>query len=339
VRRALFLLVALAALALPACGGDDESSSGSDRVTVYSGREEKLVGGLFEQFEKDTGVKVEVRYGDSAELAATLSEEGDNSPSDVFFSQDAGALGAVAERGLFSTLPKSLSDRVDERFRDEKGRWVGVSGRARVLAYNPELIKKEELPASVFDLTDSRWKGKLGFPPTNASFQAFVSAMRLEVGDDRTREWLEGIKKNDPKFYESNDLTATAIAKGELTVGLVNHYYKYEVEEELGDVPLEVHFFKSGDPGSLVNAAGIGLLEAGDHGEAARRLADYLLSVPAQRYFAEKTAEYPLAADVHPRPDLRPLDSIHGPAGVKLGQLGPELPSTLKMIEEAGLTN
>ena len=305
---------------------------------MYSGRAEPLVGDLFEQFERDTGVDVEVRYGDSAELAATIEEEGDNSPADVFFSQDAGALGAVGERGLLEPLPEGLVNRVEARFRDERRRWVGVSGRARVLAYSTERLKPAELPKSVFELTEPRWKGKLAIAPPNASFQAFVSAMRIDVGDERTRKWLEGIDANDPQIYENNIQSVEAIADGDVDVALVNHYYLYEIRRERGDVPVENHFLRTGDPGALVNAAGIGVLKGNDSPNEARRFAEYLLSKRGQTYFAEQTAEYPLAAGVKPGEQLRPLKQVHGPF-ISLGQLGEKLPSTLEMIEEAGLTS
>src|SRR5829696_7337319 len=159
--RLIALLLTLAALTLAACGGDDGVSGGPEKLTIYSGRAELLVGDLYEQFEKKTGIDVDVRYGDSAELAATLAEEGDNSPADLFFSQDAGALGAVGERGQLDKLPPATLNRVvDSRFRDDRGRWVGVSARARVLAYNTDTLTEKELPKTVFDLTDPRWKGR-----------------------------------------------------------------------------------------------------------------------------------------------------------------------------------
>ena len=231
--RVLALLSVLAlAAALAACGSDSgsgdkpaASGDGKGKVTVYSGRAKKLVGPLLEDFERRSGIDLDVRYGESAELAATLAEEGDSSPADVFFAQDAGALGAVAREGLLAPLPQGVLGRVDERFRDTAGQWVGTSGRARVVAYSPERVKTAELPGSIFDFTDPKWKGRIGLPPSNASFQAFVSAMRIDVGDDRTREWLEAIKRNEPKLLENNIQTEEAIDAGEIDVGFVNHYY------------------------------------------------------------------------------------------------------------------
>ena len=328
------LPVLLAAAALAGCGGGDE---GSDSLVVYSGREEELVGPLLARFEKATGVDLEVRYGDSAELAATIAEEGDNSPADVFFAQDPGSLGAVAAEGLLEKLPDDVLERVDERWRDDDGRWVGTSGRSRVLVYNTEAVAENELPDSVFDLTDPVWKGRIGIAPTNASFQAFVTAMRLDVGDERTRRWLEDLQANDPKVYEKNTPIVEAAAAGEIDVGLVNHYYLYLVREEQPDAPIANHFFAEGDPGALVSVAGVGVLASSDEQETAAALVEYLLSDEGQRFYVEEAeeAEYPLVDGIEPKEGLPPLDSLQGP-DVDLTALGAELESTLELLRETG---
>jgi len=339
-------VTAASLLALAAgCGGNDENESGGAqdgemKLVVYSGREEELVEPLFEEFEHHTGIDVEVRYGDSAELAATIAEEGDNSPADVFFAQDPGSLGAVEAEGLLAELPDEILDRVPERFRDPDGHWVGTSGRARVVAYNTDELSEAELPSSILDYTDPKWKGRIGLPPTNASFQAFVSAMVLTLGEERTRQWLEGIKANDPKLYEKNTPTVEAVAAGEITVGFVNHYYLYLVKEEQPDAPVANDYLPGDDPGALVSVAGAGILGSAEHDEAARSLVEFLLSETGQRFYVDEAeeAEYPLVEGVDPVAGLPPLEELQGPQ-IELDALGPQLEKTLELLNEVGFTS
>jgi iron(III) transport system substrate-binding protein len=326
--------IVVLALALLAAGcGGDEAAGGP--LTVYSGREEELVAPLFEKFTDATGVAVEVRYGDSAELAATIAEEGDNSPADVFFAQDPGSLGAVDPQ--LEELPQATLDRVAARFRDAEGRWVGTSGRTRVLAYNTDRVQESDLPASVLELTRPEWKGRVGVAPTNASFQAFVTAMRLSLGDERTREWLEGLRANGAKTYEKNLPIVEAVAAGEVDVGLVNHYYLALVKEEQPDAPVANHLFEAGDPGTLVSVAGAGVLASTDQRDDAEAFVEFLLSEDAQRFYVDQAEEneYPLVAGIDPPAGLVPLDEIQGP-DVELTAFGAELESTVELLRETG---
>jgi iron(III) transport system substrate-binding protein len=327
-------------LVLGACGDDATSPGGPDdegsSLTVYSGREEEFVGPLFEQFEADTGISLDVRYGDSAELAATIMEEGDSSPADVFLSQDAGSLGAVADEGLFSELDQAILDRVDERFRSAEGLWVGTSGRGRVAAFNTEKLSDEDLPDSIFGFTDPEWKGRIGFPPTNSSFQAFVAGMIATEGEDATRSFLEDLVANDPKLYEDNGATTRAIAAGEIEVGFVNHYYRFEVAAEDGEIPVDNHFFTGGDPGALVNAAGAGILATTKDAEASEELIDYLTGEEGQTYFSEETWEYPVVPGYEPSVDLVPLEEIESP-DIDLSDLAGTLEPALDLLAEVGL--
>jgi iron(III) transport system substrate-binding protein len=330
------LLLLSGLLLATACGGDDEEA-GTGSITVYSGREEELVGPLFERFTEGTGIEVDVRYGDSAELAATMAEEGDNSPADVFFAQDPGSLGSI--EGQLAELSEDILGRVDERFRDGDGKWVGTSGRVRVIAYNTEALSDADVPDSVFELTDPRWNGKVGIAPTNASFQAFVTAMRETVGDDPTRQWLEDMKANDAQVYESNSPIVEAVASEEIELGLVNHYYLALVKEEQPDAPVANKYLPGDDPGALVSTAGVAVLESSDDREAAERFVDYLLSEEGQRFYAEEAeeAEYPLVDGVQPKEGLPALDSLQGPE-VELDSFGQELEATLELLSETGWT-
>ena len=310
---------------------------GAGDFTVYSGRNETLVGPLVEQYAEEAGVTVDARYGGTGELAATILEEGDNTRASLFFSQDAGALGLLADEGRLAPLPSELLDRVEERFRDPQGRWVGVTGRARVLAYNTEVFGADDLPASVRDLTDPSWAGQVGWAPENASFQAFITAFRLLDGDDAVRTWLEAMIANGTvNFGDSNIAIVQAIGNGEIDAGLVNHYYVYAVGREAGgDFPVANHFFAAGDPGSLINVAGIGLIEGADDAEAALAFADFLLSDEAQEYFATETFEYPLIEGVAAPEGLVPLNEIGHPE-IELGQLA-DLRGSLDLLSEVGL--
>jgi iron(III) transport system substrate-binding protein len=334
MHRRLYIALFTAA-ALAGCGGGEEGvDGGTDVLTIYSGRQEVLVGELIERFEEQSGEKVEVRYGDSAELAATIAEEGDNSPADVFFSQDAGALGAV-EEALAPLRDADLAE-VDERYRDPAGRWVGVSGRSRVVAYNTERVSEGDLPDKVLDLAQPQWRGRVGIAPPNASFQAFVSALRLSAGDEEARAFLQALKDNGVKTYENNIQTLEAIARGEVDVGLVNHYYLAEIKAETPGSPVANHFLAPGDPGSLVNVSGAAILKTADSPALAQRFVEFLLSEPAQTYFVEETTEYPLVAGVPSAAGLPELGSLRGP-DVRLGDLGGKLESTLAMLDDVGL--
>lgn len=332
-RRFLAVLAVLCAAALvPGCGGDE------DRLTIYSGRTSDLVGPLLERFSEETGIKIDVRYGDSTDLALLIDTEGEASPADVFFSQSAGALGFLAADDRLTELPDDLLDLVDERFRSSVGTWVGTSGRVRVLVYNTDDLDEAELPASVFDLTDPKWSGRIGVAPSNASFQDFVSAMRDKEGDDRTSQWLEGLVANEARTYSNNREIVDAVRRGEVQVGLVNHYYNVRAKAEDPSMPTENHFFGNKDLGSLILVAGAAILDtAGDRRADAEAFLEFLLSEETQRYFAEETEEYPLAKGVAADDTLPPLDEIDAPEE-DLSRLGVELEDTKRLIDASGLS-
>ena len=337
--RALAVLVAAFAIGAATAADSHNAAGQAASLTIYSGRDERFVQPLFDRFTQLTGIEVSVRYGDSAALAATLLEEGNRSPADVFFAQDAGALGAVASEGRLTVLPTSTLRRVPKRFHAPGRRWIGVSGRARVVAYNTEAVRATELSETIWGYTAPRWKGKVGLPPTNASFQAFVTAMRLRAGDDRTRDWLLALKANDVRFYTSNSRVLAAVASREIEVGFVNHYYLYQLREQQPNAPVANSFLRGRDPGALINVAGAGVLTSSSKTAAALRFINFLLSRESQRFFARSPgrAEYPLIASVRPRPGLPRLDSIEG-AKINLGSLGRELPTTLKLLSDVGYT-
>ncbi|MER7456923.1 extracellular solute-binding protein [Micromonospora sp. NPDC126480] len=346
LRRSTATLVAAGLLAtgLIACGsGDDDAADPgkpNDRtITVYSGRNEQLVKPLLEKFTQQTGIQVKPRYASTAQLAAQLVEEGDRSPADVFFAQDAGALGTVAKKGMFATLPEAATGAVPETYRARNGQWVGVSARARVLVYNADQVTADQLPASVFELTDPKWKGKVALAPTNASFQAFVTAIRVQHGDQKAKDFLAGLKANEPQIRDNNIKIVEDVNNGGVPVGLVNHYYLGEIAKEQGTTPdamkAKLHFFPGGDTGALVNVAGVGVLTRAAEDADAKAFVDYLLGPEAQKYFAEETFEYPVVTGVVGPAYVPPLAELKVP-NIDLNDLD-TLETTVAMITESGL--
>lgn len=306
-------------------------------ITIYSGRSQSLVHPLLEAFGDYTGVDIRVKYASSASTAATLLEEGDNTPADVVFLQDPGSLGSLASAGMLADLPRETLDKVDSRLRDPNGRWVGTSGRARTIIYNTEAIDPEsDLPPSILDFTQEEWKGRVGWAPRNGSFQSFVTALRLQLGEDTARQWLKGMKANDAQEYSNNTSIVQAVANGEVDVGFVNHYYLERFLAEHGpEFKARNHYIGNGDPGALVLIAGAGILKASDNKETAEEFIEFLLSEPAQQYFTSDVKEYPVAAGVVPEGDLPPLESLD-PPDVDLGSLS-DLQGTIQLLRDVGI--
>ena len=303
-------------------------------LTVYSGRSQTLVHPLLVGFGEQTGIDIRVKYAGSASTAATLLEEGNNTPADVVFMQDPGSLGILADSGMLAQIPQETLDKVDPRFRSPAGLWIGTSGRARTIIYNTDAIDPvADLPPSILDFTAPEWRGRVGWAPRNGSFQAFVTSLRLQLGDDAAREWLIGMRDNDAVDYPNNVTTVLAAAAGEVDVGFVNHYYLERFLEEHGEgFGARNHYIGNGDPGALVLVAGVGILSASENKDIAEEFVDFLLDAPAQTYFAQEIKEYPVSAGVEPEGDLPALESLD-PPDVDLGNLS-DLEGTLKLLRE-----
>ena len=311
-----------------------EVSAEAGSLVVYSGRSDSLVGPIINQFRDVTGIDVSVKYGSTSEIAATLLEEGGNSPADVFFAQDPGGLGAVAD--MLAPLPDDIVSKVPEWARSPHDRWVGISGRARVVVYNTASISEGDIPATLTSFTEPEWKGRLGWAPTNGSFQAMVTAMRVLWGEDKTREWLKAVQDNDPQVYPKNTPIVAAAAAGEVDVGLVNHYYLYRFIQENGEsFPARNHYLDGGGPGSVVLVAGAGILKTAENRDNAERFLNFMLSQVAQQYFASQTYEYPLVEGVTTHRILKPLDDITNP-GVDMADLA-DLQGTQQLLRELGI--
>lgn len=338
----LAALALVAALALAGCGFDTSGGGGgsagepeTEGVTLYSGRIPAAIGGAVDRYEAQAGRDVQVRYADTADLAATLVEEGDASPADVFFAQEPGAIGAVAEAGLLAPLPRDVLGLVPARYRDPGGRWVGVTGRARVIAYDRDAIPRAELPRSPFGLTAPRWRDRVGWSPASSSMQEYVTALRARYGDERTREWLEAMVANGAIDYPNNVTIRDAIAAGEIDAGLINHYYIAQAVAEQGeDYPVGV-YFPPGGLGSLMLLTTVGVLESSERKPEAFAFVRSLLEPQSQEFFTASAKEYPLARGADPDPSLSvPLSEVPS-TGTDLVDLE-ELQATIELMRESG---
>jgi iron(III) transport system substrate-binding protein len=307
------------------------------QFTLYSGRDEELVQPLIDQFTEDTGIVVEVRYGNTAELGALLLEEGDATPANVFLSQDAGALGALSQAGLFATLPDDVTSAIPAGFTSTDGSWVGVTGRARVVVFDGERLTADELPDTIDEYVSDEWNGRLAVAPTNASFQSFVTALRVLEGDDAAAEWVSALAANGPQIFEGNSQILTAVDEGAVELGLVNHYYWYGAAAEVGaeNMRAQLKFLTPGDAGSIVNVSGAGILNGSELDADALEFVRYLVSQAAQQYFVDQTFEYPLLPGVAAPEGLPSLESLITP-GLDLSDLD-DLATTQRLLADAGL--
>ncbi len=329
--------VVLTGFVFVACGGGEpetatgEATPQADELTVYSGRSESLIGPLLERFEGETGVTTNVRYAGTAELAATLLEEGEATPADVFISQDAAALGALATRGLFVPLPAAVLDRVREEHRSPAGDWVGLSGRARSVVYDPAAIAADGLPGTLEEVTDPSYRGRFGLAPANASLQAHLAAYGVVRGDEALAELLAGLVANEPKRYPKNSAIVEAVIAGEIEFGLVNHYYLHRALAESPEATALNAFMEPDGVSAFVNMAGAAALS--DNPQATR-LIEFLLADDAQGYFLAETYEFPLAVTV----DAGEEGSAALDAGqIDFAKVSEALEGALAKIQESGL--
>lgn len=300
-------------LLLASCSPSNEQAEDITDLTIYSGRSEVFMAPFVAEWETQSGIKLNIRYGDSAELTAQILEEGSNSPADLFLSQDAGSLGAVSEAGLFISLPSDVAQNIPAQFVSANRNWIGITGRARVFAYAPDRVKT--LPQSVADLTKPLYKNQIGIAPVNASFQAFVTALIQNKGEKFAKSWLQGLKANRPKIYQKNSAIVEAIDNGEISIGLVNHYYVWVVAAGLGrSINVKNGFFTPGDVGNLINVSGAGVLASSAKQGAAQDLINYFTSAPTQQKFVTDTYEYSLVDGANPPAGLPRLDQMGAPS-------------------------
>ena len=290
----------------------EECVDGSGKeVTIYSGRTENLIEPVLEAFACATGHSVQVRWGSSTQLALLINEEGERTAADVFLSRSPGPVGFLESKGLLGTIDDSVLNLVGEENRSAEGSWIGFSGRKRVLVHNVDMVPAAELPASVFDLTADKWRGKVAIPGTNGSFVDWFTVFRDQYGTDVAAQWLNDMVDNGARYYPNNRSIVEATGRGEIEMGLVNHYYNYQEVAAAGDDHrAKNHDLDDDDIGSLLIITAATVLDSSENSGAANDLLAFLLTEPVQSYFTNRTFEYPLAAGVLPNAALPTLTAL-----------------------------
>ena len=353
LKRLLPLLITMTFVAA-ACGGSEqlqidglaaeinpeECVDGSGKeVTIYSGRTENLIEPVLEAFACATGVSVQVRWGSSTQLALLIDEEGKRTAADVFLSRSPGPVGFLDSKDLLGTIDDSVLNLVGEENRSAEGSWIGFSGRKRVLVRNVDMVSDADLPTSVFDLTADKWRGKVAIPGTNGSFVDWFTVFRDQYGTDVAAQWLNDMVDNDARYYPNNRSIVEATGRGEIEMGLVNHYYNYQEVAASGDEHrAQNHDLDDDDIGSLLIITAATVLDSSKNSEAANDLLAFLLTEPVQSYFTNRTFEYPLAAGVEPNPALPALTALEI-GSVDFDALGGGFEETARIIEASGIQN
>jgi iron(III) transport system substrate-binding protein len=340
------LAIAAAAL-ITACGSSSQADGGSHggggsagrggAITLYSGQHEQTTAKLVAVFEKQTGIKVQVRSADEATLGNQILQEGQNSPADVFLTENTPVLEELSEKGALAQVAPATLAAVPARYNSEQGRWVGVSARVSVLVYNTAKVAAAQLPSSILELADPRWKGKVGFAPSETDFQPLISAIVKLDGAAAAERWLNGLQANG-RIYPDNETVVAQVNNGESDAGPINHYYWYRLRSELGAgaVHSALHYYAAGDPGDLVNVSGAAVLRSSSHQAAAQAFLAFLVSRSGQEALAHSYSyEYPLRPGVTPAAGLPPFSALK-PTPLTPAELG-DGSAALAMEQKLGL--
>jgi iron(III) transport system substrate-binding protein len=331
----------LVTAAVAACGaaGPGQAAGSVLTLTLYNGQHEQTTQALVAAFEKQTGIKVAVRSEAEAVVANQILQEGGRSPADVVYTENSPPLQKLAEQHLLAPVSASTLSAVPARYDSPAGDWVGVSARVTVLAYNTSTLSPAQLPKSALDLAGPRWKGKLGFAPSETDLQPVITSIAAARGQAAALAWLKGLKANaGTNLYPDNEAVMAKINSGQVQIGLINNYYWYRLrlQDGAGSMHSAEAHLAADDPGYVLNVSGAAVLASSTHKAAAQKFLAFLASPQAQRVIASSDSfEYPLRPGVAAAPALPPLSQLH-PAPDTIASLGDgTLPLTL--LQQAGL--
>jgi iron(III) transport system substrate-binding protein len=313
---------------LAACGGASAAGGGADTITLYNGQHAQLTQAIVSAFEKQTGIQVKVRTDDGIVLADQILQEGSHSPADVYLTENSPELMLLTQHNLLATLPTSITSQVPARYDSPTGNWVGISTRVSALAYNPSLVSSGQLPASILDLAQPQWKGKVAIAPTDSDFVPLVGAVIATYGEQAALNWLKGLKGNATQYGDIEGVVA-AVNKGQQAVGIINQYYWFRLRQELGTAAThsKVYYFPNRNVGGLQNISGAAVLASSSHKSAADKFVSFLVSAQAETILATgDTYEYPTRPGIGPNSQLTPLAQVN-PAVLSVVSLGNDLPA------------
>jgi iron(III) transport system substrate-binding protein len=319
--------------ALAGCGG----GSGHSSITLYNGQHTQLTSSLVAAFEKKTGITVQIRTDDSAVLADQIVQEGGDSPADVYISEDSPELMNLQQRGLVTRLPQSILGQVPKADESPKGNWVGMALRVSSLVYNPAHVPRSQLPASLLDLAQPQWKGKIAIAPADSDFPPVVAAVIAKHGEAAARTWLAGLKHN-ARIYQDDESVVAAVNRGDVATGVINQYYWYRLRLEIGEKAIRsaLYYFAPGDVGAVINISGAAILKSSKHQKNAEKFLSFLVSEAGQKIIAKSDDfEYLVRPGIAPNDALPPLASI-GHTSVSVATLG-NGGLAARLIKQAGL--
>lgn len=338
--RSLLPVTLVAVLALSACGGDGSLEAGDkldpDKLTIYSAQHENLTQAWAEKFKEDTGIDVQIRYGNDSSMGNQIVQEGDKSPADVFLTENSPAMTTVQNAGLLAKVDDATIAQVDPSVVPSSHEWVGIAARSTVLVYNPSKISEAELPKSIMDLQDPKWAGRWGAAAGGADFQAIVSAILETQGEAKTAAWLKGLKEGG-KVYQNNIAVMKAVNAGQVPVGIMYHYYWYRDQAltKSGSGNTKLLYFRNQDPGAFVSISGGAVLKSSRHAANAQKFLEFVTGPEGQKLLATSDAkEYAVGKGVASDPALEPLESLEAP---KVDPSKLNGPKVIELMTQAGL--
>ena len=332
-------VIGLSAASLTACGGSSSSSSGKGAITLYSGQHEQTTQSLVTAFEQQTGIKVNVRYDDEDTFADEIVAEQKHPRADVFYTENSPALDYLQNKGLLAPLDASTLAVTPSKYNSTQGDWEGISARVSVLIYNPSLISASQLPTSVLQLADPQYQGKLAFAAGETDFQPIVTSVAHTYGQAKALSWLEGIKANaGSRVYPDNETIADEVNRGAAAFGVVNQYYWYRMQDELGASAMhsKIAYFAPKDPGYVLDVSGAGVLKSSKNQADAQKFVAFLVSKKGQQIIAQGISyEYPLDDGVTTDAPETPFAQLQ-PNPITIPELG-DGSTAISLLGKAGL--